>query len=66
MLLQDFGMGSDVDEKTKATLMLCYGYVALYAPPSLIISRMEASILKTINPQFTHVKVGHMSSFPVS
>ncbi|KAK7115260.1 maestro heat-like repeat-containing protein family member 1 isoform X1 [Littorina saxatilis] len=43
-------------ERVKATLMLCYGYVALYSPPSLIISRMEATILRTISPYFVNVK----------
>ena len=38
--------------------MLCYGYVALYAPASLIVSRLETTILKAINPHFNHVKVG--------
>ena len=50
---------SDIDEKTKATMMLCYGYVALYAPSSLIVSRLETTILKAINPHFAHVKVLH-------
>ena len=48
---------SDTDERVKATLMLCYGYVALYAPPSLIVSRMEATVLRTINPNFHSIKV---------
>ncbi len=48
---------SEVDEKTKATLVLCYGFVALYAPVSLIASRLETSILRAINPHFYHVKV---------
>ncbi|XP_064639982.1 maestro heat-like repeat-containing protein family member 1 isoform X2 [Lineus longissimus] len=43
-------------EQMKSTLMLCYGYVTLYAPPNLIVSRIEASILRTINPHFTSVK----------
>ncbi|XP_076448959.1 maestro heat-like repeat-containing protein family member 1 isoform X1 [Babylonia areolata] len=43
-------------ERVKATLMLCYGYVALYSPPSLIISRMEATIIRTITPHFVNVK----------
>ena len=55
---QDQVNKSDIDEKTKATLMLCYGYVALYAPASLIVSRLETTILKAINPHFNHVKVG--------
>ncbi|ESO87809.1 hypothetical protein LOTGIDRAFT_234834 [Lottia gigantea] len=48
---------SDVDvERIKATLMLCYGFVALYSPPTLIVSRMEATILRTISPYFQNVK----------
>ncbi|RUS75918.1 hypothetical protein EGW08_016306 [Elysia chlorotica] len=48
---------SDVNpEQVKATLMLCYGYVALYSPPTLIVSRMEATILRTISPFFPSVK----------
>lgn len=43
-------------ERIKATLMLCYGYVALYSPPSLIISRMEATILRSLTPHFANVK----------
>ncbi|KAL4234897.1 Mroh1p [Mactra antiquata] len=43
-------------ERIKATLMLCYGYVALYSPPTLIISRMEATILRSLTPHFANVK----------
>ncbi|CAL1544099.1 unnamed protein product [Lymnaea stagnalis] len=43
-------------EQVKATLMLCYGFVALYSPPSLIVSRMEATILRSISPYFPTVK----------
>ena len=38
--------------------MLCYGFVALFSPPSLIISRMEATILRSLTPHFANVKVG--------
>jgi len=37
--------------------MLCYGYVTLYAPPELIVSRLEANILNVVVPQLTSVKV---------
>ncbi|XP_061166579.1 maestro heat-like repeat-containing protein family member 1 isoform X3 [Saccostrea echinata] len=48
---------SEVDiERIKATLMLCYGYVALFSPVSLIVSRMEATILRSITPHFVNVK----------
>ncbi|KAK7500196.1 hypothetical protein BaRGS_00008419, partial [Batillaria attramentaria] len=43
-------------ERVKSTLLLSYGYVALYSPPSLIISRMEATILRTISPYFANVR----------
>ncbi|WAR11640.1 MROH1-like protein, partial [Mya arenaria] len=46
---------SEVDiERIKATLMLCYGYVALFSPPTLIISRMEATILRSLTPHFAN------------
>ncbi|XP_074942119.1 maestro heat-like repeat-containing protein family member 1 isoform X4 [Phalacrocorax aristotelis] len=35
-------------EKIKSTLILCYGYVAAYAPKELVLSRIEADILKNI------------------
>ncbi|XP_052816666.1 maestro heat-like repeat-containing protein family member 1 isoform X2 [Mya arenaria] len=48
---------SEVDiERIKATLMLCYGYVALFSPPTLIISRMEATILRSLTPHFANVR----------
>uniref|UniRef100_K1QJX4 HEAT repeat-containing protein 7A n=1 Tax=Magallana gigas TaxID=29159 RepID=K1QJX4_MAGGI len=53
---------SEVDvERIKATLMLCYGYVALFSPVSLIVSRMEATILRSITPHFVNVKT-HQSN----
>ena len=48
----------DLDETIKATVMLCYGYSTLYAPISLIPSRLEATILHSINPHFSNIKVG--------
>ncbi|KAI0215332.1 Maestro heat-like repeat-containing protein family member 1 [Lamellibrachia satsuma] len=53
-MLQD--TKSECEEKCKATLLLCYGYMSLYAPVTLIPSRLETIIQKTINPQFTSVK----------
>ncbi|XP_041037764.1 maestro heat-like repeat-containing protein family member 1 [Carcharodon carcharias] len=35
-------------EKMKSTLILCYGYVALYAPEDLLLPRMEAGILQHV------------------
>ncbi|GAB1601977.1 maestro heat-like repeat-containing protein family member 1 isoform X2 [Argonauta hians] len=43
-------------EKVKATLILCYGHVTLFAPNTLLISRMEMTILKAIYPFFTNPK----------
>ncbi|XP_075265084.1 maestro heat-like repeat-containing protein family member 1 [Convolutriloba macropyga] len=45
-----------VDDKLKATVMLAYGNVCFYAPIDLITSRMEASILKSLNPHFASAK----------
>jgi len=54
------GMSKDKTEaevaRIKATVMLSYGYVALYSPPDLITSRIEVNILATINPQFGNVR----------
>lgn len=49
---------SEVDtERVKCTVMLCYGYLTLYAPSNVISSRVEANILNNINPHFANVKV---------
>ena len=56
-MFQDSVNKSDVDEKTKATMMLCYGYVTLFAPSTLITSRLETSIMKMVTPQFVIAKV---------
>jgi hypothetical protein len=42
--------------RIKATLMLCYGFVTLYADPKLITSRVEVNILSSINPHFSNIK----------
>ena len=42
--------------RIKATLMLCYGFLSLYAPPSLLTSRIEVNVLSQINPHFQHVR----------
>ncbi|XP_071811966.1 maestro heat-like repeat-containing protein family member 1 isoform X2 [Apostichopus japonicus] len=48
---------SEVDtERVKCTVMLCYGYLTLYAPSNVISSRVEANILNNINPHFANVK----------
>lgn len=44
-------------EKIKSTLILCYGYVAMYAPKELVLSRIEADILKNVF-QYFNTKVG--------
>uniref|UniRef100_A0A663N4H3 Maestro heat like repeat family member 1 n=1 Tax=Athene cunicularia TaxID=194338 RepID=A0A663N4H3_ATHCN len=48
-------------EKIKSTLILCYGYVAVYAPKELVLSRIEADILKNIF-QYFNTKPGLCSS----
>ena len=45
-------------ERIKSTVMLSYGYVTLFAPSDIIASRVEANILRNINPHFGNVKVG--------
>ncbi|XP_048380905.2 maestro heat-like repeat-containing protein family member 1 [Stegostoma tigrinum] len=35
-------------EKMKSTLILCYGYVALYAPEDLLMPRLETGILQHV------------------
>jgi len=47
---------SDVDDKWRATLLMSYGYVALYAPPTLITSRMETHIIKHIMQNLNNIK----------
>ncbi|XP_067416227.1 maestro heat-like repeat-containing protein family member 1 isoform X3 [Emydura macquarii macquarii] len=39
-------------EKIKSTLILCYGYVAMCAPKELVLSRIEADILRNIFQYF--------------
>ncbi|XP_072169220.1 maestro heat-like repeat-containing protein family member 1 [Diadema setosum] len=48
--------GGEDTGKIKSTVMLCYGYLTLYAPTDIIASRVEANILKNINPHFQNVK----------
>uniref|UniRef100_A0A663N6J6 Maestro heat like repeat family member 1 n=1 Tax=Athene cunicularia TaxID=194338 RepID=A0A663N6J6_ATHCN len=45
-------------EKIKSTLILCYGYVAVYAPKELVLSRIEADILKNIFQYFNTKVLG--------
>uniref|UniRef100_A0A8C3LZ13 Maestro heat like repeat family member 1 n=1 Tax=Chrysolophus pictus TaxID=9089 RepID=A0A8C3LZ13_CHRPC len=44
-------------EKIKSALILCYGFVAVHAPRELLLSRLEADILKNISQYFS-TKVG--------
>ncbi|KAM6318671.1 maestro heat-like repeat-containing protein family member 1 [Aegotheles albertisi] len=45
-------------EKIKSTLILCYGYVAMHAPKELVLSRIEADILKNIFQYFNTKVLG--------
>lgn len=48
---------SDSDtERVKSTVMLCYGFTVMYAPPGLITSRLETSIFRVISRHFSNVK----------
>ena len=44
-------------EKIKATLMLCYGFITMYAPPSIVASRIDSTILRSIYPHMANAKV---------
>lgn len=44
---------NDVEvEKVKSTLILCYGHVALNAPPEKIVTRIDQDILRCISKHF--------------
>ncbi|KAF3840089.1 hypothetical protein F7725_018806 [Dissostichus mawsoni] len=44
---------NDVEvEKVKSTLILCYGHVALNAPPEKILTRIDQDILRAISKHF--------------
>ncbi len=47
-ILKDSNKSGDPDQ-VKATVVLCYGYVTFYAPKDLIISRLEANILRSVS-----------------
>ncbi|XP_056141693.1 maestro heat-like repeat-containing protein family member 1 [Lampris incognitus] len=50
---------SDVEvEKMKSTLILCYGQVALNAPPEQIITRIDNDILRCISKHFNTKVLG--------
>ncbi|EGD80633.1 hypothetical protein PTSG_01221 [Salpingoeca rosetta] len=54
------GMLKDKSEaevaRIKATIMLTWGYVTLFAPPSLINSRIEVHVMSNILPHFERVR----------
>uniref|UniRef100_A0A8C3Q2H5 Maestro heat like repeat family member 1 n=1 Tax=Chrysolophus pictus TaxID=9089 RepID=A0A8C3Q2H5_CHRPC len=45
-------------EKIKSALILCYGFVAVHAPRELLLSRLEADILKNISQYFSTKVLG--------
>ncbi|KAK7887111.1 hypothetical protein WMY93_026732 [Mugilogobius chulae] len=45
-------------EKVKSTLILCYGQVALNAPPEKILNRIDQDILRNINKHFNTKVLG--------
>lgn len=47
-ILKDSNKPGDPDQ-IKATLVLTYGYVTFYAPKDLVISRLEANILRSVS-----------------
>ena len=44
------------EEKVKATIVLCYGYVCIHSPPSLIVSRLEGCVMRVLLPCFLSLK----------
>lgn len=63
---------NDVEvEKVKSTLILCYGQVALNAPPETILNHIDQDILRSISKHFNtkvdslfHSKRKAVSVFP--
>ncbi|XP_010785898.1 maestro heat-like repeat-containing protein family member 1 [Notothenia coriiceps] len=50
---------NDVEvEKVKSTLILCYGHVALNAPPEKILTRIDQDILRAISKHFNTKVLG--------
>ncbi|XP_062254774.1 maestro heat-like repeat-containing protein family member 1 isoform X1 [Platichthys flesus] len=50
---------NDVEvEKVKSTLILCYGHVALNAPPEKILNRIDQDILRCISKHFNTKVLG--------
>lgn len=45
-------------EKVKSTLILCYGQVALHAPPERILNRIDQDILRNISKHFNTKVLG--------
>lgn len=45
-------------EKVKSTLILCYGQVALHAPPEKILNRIDQDILRSISKHFNTKVLG--------
>lgn len=68
-LIKDSSKNGDPDQ-IKSTLVLIYGYVTFYSPKDLVISRLEANILRSVsgyaaNPSKVHLKARliHLYSF---
>lgn len=47
-ILKDSNKSGEPDQ-VKSTLVLAYGYVTFYSPKDLIISRLEANILRSVS-----------------
>lgn len=45
-MLKDSSKGEP--DQVKSTIVLAYGYVTFYAPKELVISRLEANILRSV------------------
>ncbi|KAH7824621.1 putative HEAT repeat domain containing protein [Monocercomonoides exilis] len=44
-----FSTKTVIDEHVRATIILCFGRVALSAPPSIALARIEAHVIKCLN-----------------
>lgn len=56
-----FGSSSKSDPKNKNTIFLCLGYVAAYASPKLVISRLDSHILHTLEPYTQQKQIGNQA-----
>lgn len=60
-ILKDGSSKTGDPEQIKSTLVLAYGYVTNFSPKDLIISRLEANILRSVSGYATNnIKVSYL------